>query len=114
MVKNMDYLGYTKLLAEELKNRFGDRIDFILLFGSAARGEAGKESDIDLLIVGDKGIKGDISKIRTEMDLKHGMLTSIVFKSREEFEKQRPYSDFLKEVTGEGVALYGEENIARA
>lgn len=48
------------------------------------------------------------------MDLKYGMLTAIVFKTREEFQKQRPYSDFLKEVAETGVTLYGEENIARA
>jgi len=110
----MEYMEHTKMLAQRLGERFGDRIEFILLFGSTARGEAGPDSDIDILIVGDKGIKGEVSKVRTEMDVKHGTLTTIVFKSREEFEEQRPHSDFLKEVVRESVALYGEENIARA
>ncbi len=110
----MDYLKYTKLLAAELEKKFKDKIDVILLFGSVARGKADETSDIDLLIVGDRSIKQEVSKIRTEMDLKHGMFTIIVFKTRKEFEEQRPYSDFLKEVSETSVALYGKENIARA
>ena len=32
-------------------DRYGDRIESIILFGSVARGEAGEESDIDILVV---------------------------------------------------------------
>lgn len=110
----MDRLEYTRLLAKELEKRFGDKIDMILLYGSTARGEARRESDIDLLIVGDKSIKKGVSRIRTEMDLEYGMLTTIIFKGRGEYEEQREYSDFLKEVARESVALYGAENIAGA
>lgn len=110
----MDYLEYPKFLAGALEKKFRGKIDFILLFGSVAQGKADEESDIDLLIVGDKSIKSGVSKVRTELDLKYGMLTAIVFKTREEFEEQRPYSDFLKEVAETSVALYGAENIARA
>lgn len=110
----MDYLEHAKLLAAELEKRFGNKIDFILLFGSVARGRATEESDIDLLIVGDKSIKDEVSKVRTEMDLKHNMLTTIVFKTKKEFEEQHHNSDFLKEVWETGVAVYGAENIARA
>jgi len=110
----MKYSEYAKVLAEELKKRFGNRIDFILLFGSAARGENKKESDIDLLIVGDKGVKKEVSETRTKLDLEHGMMTTIIFKTREEFNTQRQYSDFLKEVMQGSRVLYGEKNLARA
>ncbi len=59
-------------------------------------------------------IKNEVSRVRTEMDLKHSTLITIVFKTRKDFEEQRPYSDFLNDITETSVALYGEENIARA
>jgi predicted nucleotidyltransferase len=38
-------------LRELLVGAFGDRLHGVVLFGSEARGEAGAESDIDLLVV---------------------------------------------------------------
>lgn len=38
-------------LRERLVGAFGDRLHSVVLFGSEARGEAGAESDIDLLVV---------------------------------------------------------------
>ena len=34
-------------------DKYGDRIESIILFGSVARGEAKEDSDIDILVVGD-------------------------------------------------------------
>jgi predicted nucleotidyltransferase len=110
----MNPLDHAKRLASELERKLGDKIDFILLYGSAARGQADEESDIDLLIVGDKSVKNDVSKIRTQMDLEDGTLTTIVFKTKKEFEEQRLKSDFLSEVAKTSVALYGAKNFARA
>jgi len=50
----IDYRYYRKLLAaysEILQNELGDSLVSLILYGSVARGEAKKESDIDLLIV---------------------------------------------------------------
>lgn len=33
--------------------KYRDKVDVIILFGSTARGEAREESDIDILVVGD-------------------------------------------------------------
>jgi predicted nucleotidyltransferase len=38
-------------LRERLGRAYGERLSTIVLFGSEARGEAGPESDIDLLVV---------------------------------------------------------------
>lgn len=37
----------------KLKEKFGSRIESIVVFGSYARGEWKEESDIDVLIIGD-------------------------------------------------------------
>ena len=45
------YLNYASLIADKLKEILQDDLVSVLIFGSAARGEAGEHSDIDLLIV---------------------------------------------------------------
>ncbi len=43
-----------KRFAEALRERFGERVFEILLFGSRARGEAHEDSDVDILVVIDE------------------------------------------------------------
>jgi predicted nucleotidyltransferase len=50
-------------LRERLRDRFGERLERMVLFGSYARGEAGPESDIDVLVV----IRGLTGRERTEV-----------------------------------------------
>ena len=45
------YRGLLEALLEALKNVFGERLVSVVVYGSVARGEAGPDSDIDLLIV---------------------------------------------------------------
>ncbi len=49
----MDHLNIALKILESLKKRYGDRLVSVVLFGSVARGEARKDSDIDLLIIVD-------------------------------------------------------------
>jgi len=55
MINNMEMLsGYKQILnkfKQKLLTRFKDEIISLVLFGSVARGTAGKESDIDVLII---------------------------------------------------------------
>jgi predicted nucleotidyltransferase len=41
----------TKRLRDRLQAAFGDRLQGVVLYGSEARGEAGPDSDIDLLVL---------------------------------------------------------------
>lgn len=55
MINNMEMLsGYKQIVnkfKQKLLTRFKDEIISMVLFGSVARGTAGKESDIDVLII---------------------------------------------------------------
>jgi len=99
---------------EQLKNRLvkelGDKIEFIVLYGSVAKKTIHEESDIDILVVTreeDKNIYDKISKIRTQIDLKSNTLTTIVHLTCEELEQYTKLgSPFIKSVTEEGIMLY--------
>jgi predicted nucleotidyltransferase len=52
--KTLDAETIARDVAEDLRAIYGDRLRGVLLFGSWARGDAGPESDIDLLVVLDE------------------------------------------------------------
>ena len=106
-------VAYEKIAAhlkDKLIEELGDRIDAIVLYGSVAKKEADKNSDIDILIVtrdDDKRLYDRISKIRTRIDLENDTLTSLVQMSRIELEQYAKLgSPFLENVTKKGVTLH--------
>jgi len=106
-------IAYEKIithLRERLVKELGDNIDSIVLYGSVARNEAHKDSDIDILIVtrnDDRKLYDRISKIRTQIDLDNNTLTALVQMSRTELEQHvKLGSPFIENVLKEGVILY--------
>ena len=99
-------------LKHELIEKLGDRISSLILYGSAAKDDMKEESDIDILIItkdNDNEIYDEISKIRTDVDLKNGSLTSLISISRREIEEYlKLNSPFIKDVIKEGVILYDD------
>jgi predicted nucleotidyltransferase len=91
---------------EELEELYGARLKSIILYGSWARGDATEDSDIDLLII----LEGKIAPgkeidrmidIITELNLKHGVLISVVPVSEEDYFTIN--SPLLMNVRREGV-----------
>ena len=90
-----------------VKEKYEDKIDSIILFGSVARGEAKEDSDIDVLIVVKKedfrlrrvliGIAFDIL-LETGNDISVKVLSTIDFEGRGNF-------SFLRNIVLEGVKL---------
>lgn len=99
-------------LKKELLTRIGDRIDSIVLYGSAARGKYRHlESDIDILIIGqdyeNSPVKAEISATIGNIDLQNSTATSLVYLSRGNFRRYLEWgSPFLESVLEEGVILY--------
>ena len=94
-------------IAHEFANAINsDKIVRIILFGSVARGDDGKDSDIDILIVSDyweeidsiiTDVVGDIVLDQQELISPHNM-------SVERFNNTKDYS-FLTNVLEDGVVL---------
>ena len=95
-------------LKERLAAAYGDRLYAVVLFGSEARGDAGPDSDIDLLAVletltGDYGdeLERRLAAVHP-VALRLGRRVSVKPLTREEFE--RGDSPLLREVRRSGVA----------
>jgi predicted nucleotidyltransferase len=52
--KEIFYFNFTSVIAHEFEEIFQDDLISVVVFGSAARGEAGVNDDIDVLIVVEK------------------------------------------------------------
>jgi predicted nucleotidyltransferase len=107
----------SRLLAQ-----FPQRIRRIALFGSRARGEAGPESDVDVLVVLDGGQKSsdgfyplgltdpawrEIVGMTFDLLMKYGVDISPTVISEGEFEDQPP---LVQTIVREGIELWTPDN----
>ena len=88
----------------ELRERYGERVRRVILFGSVARGDYHEESDIDVLVIADDIDLRDISRIATRILLRHGEVISPIVRSEEDFQARKAFS-FYRAVMEEGVEL---------
>ena len=94
-------------IAHEFANAINsDNIVRIILFGSVARGDDGKDSDIDILIVSDywEEIDSIITDVVGDIVLDQQELISPHIMSVERFNNTKDYS-FLTNVLEDGVVL---------
>ena len=94
-------------IAYEFANTINsDKIVRIILFGSVARGDDGKDSDIDILIVSDyrNEIWENIEDVIGEIVLEKQELISVHIMDTERFNVSKDYS-FLSNVLAEGKVL---------
>ncbi len=101
-------------MAEELVNGlcgiFGDNIRQIILYGSVARNEATAESDIDIAIILNGSLSGDIRdaflEFSANLDLKYERVFSIIDIDRSNMEKWGDVLPFYRNIREEGVVLW--------
>ena len=96
--------------AGSARTHFGERLRVLKLYGSAARGDWSKDSDIDVLVVLDRVAKDDsdwlVEKAFSSGVLGHGVVIQPVFMSEADFQKLKSRERrFAIEVEKEGVAL---------
>lgn len=94
---------------KELRDKFGENICFIRLFGSKVRGDFTKDSDIDMLLVFQLKsieVRNKIYDILFEVDPDYELKISPQIMSLYEYQKNEELqSPFIEKVKKEGIEL---------
>lgn len=100
-------------LVTRLRQRYGDDLLHIVLFGSKARGDFGKESDLDLFIVVDIPDKDyrrhwrQIVDMVWEVEFEYDIVTSLIIKDERSYETMRRHGLLLySNIQQDGIALW--------
>ena len=98
--------------ARRIREQYGDAIESVFLFGSAARGEErGSDSDVDLLVVlydtVEKAVVEDrIRALAYDIELEYGVILSVLVTSPAECKQYRMES-FFQQISTDAQRLYG-------
>lgn len=97
---------FEKLL-KEIKTTFKEKknAEAVILFGSVARGEAGKESDLDICVVYKKGGRRILSDLFLDLEKKYNKDINVIFTDSEFKDLGR---QFIETIIKEGVVLKGK------
>ena len=101
---------------EEVKIMLGKRIKKIILYGSYARGDYTKNSDIDIMILTDlteKEINEYNLKIwekSADIEIDEGIVISSLIRNIDNFNAWSEVKPFYINIINEGVVLVGEKN----
>lgn len=96
-----------------LRRRFAERIEFVALFGSKARGDSREDSDIDVLVVltgEDREVRRQILKKAARLSLEYDVFLGPRVIGAERWEKMRDFS-LYQNVEREAVRLSLSEAI---
>jgi uncharacterized protein len=97
-----------KDLKEKLVRELGDQLCSLVLYGSVARGDFNRESDIDILVIlKDKKLEEKVSDIRYDVDIKNDTVTTFFIVTPHEIERiiQKGFP-FINNVLKEGQVIY--------
>lgn len=90
---------------QEITQKYPDKINNVIIYGSVARGEDTRESDVDLLITGkldDWRFERELINIAFDIGLENGVYLSVKYLPQDRFAKAGSFS-FFRTVSEEGV-----------
>ncbi len=93
--------------AREVRHQLGDRVREIRLFGSRARGDAGRNSDYDMLVIVERRtpeIRSIVLEIEVGLLDRYDSLVASVIRSSDEWENLQGYPLAIN-IAREGVVL---------
>jgi predicted nucleotidyltransferase len=98
---------------ERLRQRYGDDLLRVVLFGSKARGDSDNESDLDLLVVvrmADGRYRqywSEIADIAWQVELAYGFVTSLIVKDQADYARMREHRLLLaRNIERDGIGLW--------
>lgn len=96
---------------KEIQQLLGARVKKIILYGSYARGDYNKQSDVDIMILTDlsfeeiENYRDKISDIAYDIELNTGIILSPIIKNIEKYNARVNFVPFYKNIQKEGVVL---------
>ena len=107
--KEISKKNVLETFVKTLKEKYGDKIESIILFGSVARGDDRGNSDVDVLIITKEDsfkMQRLISEIVVDILLKTGVYISAKVLSSSEFDfLKRINSSFYRNISREGITV---------
>lgn len=100
-------------IANEMQVIFGDKLKEVILFGSRARGDYEKDSDVDVMVLVDMDryelikYRNKVYEVSHKLDEEYNyeFLIPIILQDAETFNKYKRASEFFRNVASEGVAI---------
>lgn len=108
-VKDIDRI--IKMYVDDVRECLGADFHRACVYGSYARGEYGKESDIDIAIFTDRKPRDFyllinlISEITFEYNVKYDIILSPVFQNEQEYERMLHVLPYYQSIQREGIAI---------
>ena len=96
---------------KEIQSLLKERLKRVILYGSYARGDYNKQSDVDIMILTDLSFdeieyyRDKISDIAYDIELNTGIILSPVIKNIEKYNSRINFVPFYINVEKEGVVL---------
>jgi len=93
--------------ADQVRKKYGEKIEKIILYGSTARLEDNADSDIDILVLSDRQydfLQRELSFLAFDISMKYGVEISVQNYDHSHYEKFSNYS-FFQNVDRDGVLI---------
>lgn len=113
VIKNKLTLKILAEIKKDITNSLGNVVKEIVLYGSYARSEETRDSDIDIVVLlGDKlsnksYIREQLANIKVDLSLKYDVVISILIKDYHQYVRLRGVVPFYSAIYNEGIELYG-------
>lgn len=97
----------------QISNLIGNRLKKVILYGSYARGDYDKNSDIDIMILTDltdeeiSEYRIKIRDLACDLELENDIIISPIVRNIEKYNKRIDIIPFYMNVQKEGVVLHG-------
>jgi predicted nucleotidyltransferase len=111
-LKDENLLNIMEDVKQMATETFGSKLKEIILYGSYARNDQTRESDLDIMFLFDEDrqeivkYRDQIVDIMVELSLKYDLLVSITESSIRDFKEYVNYVPYYSNVYNEGVEIY--------
>ena len=100
-------------LVLRIHDLLGNKVKKIVVYGSYARGDAHKDSDMDIMVMVNadseqlRQYRSCVLDIQVDLSLEYEIVISIMLQSMDEYNKWLPVLPFFQNVEREGVDICG-------